>query len=152
MKRITNELSDEDLMKYLKEHNIKINKICFQDQLPEKLKIGFYIINLQSSTDGNGTHWVSLYYNPNMSIYFDPFGFVPPKEIEERLNKYIYNDIEVQYINDTSCGYYSLAFIQFLYNRNNKYDFFNTFINLFNHADFKKNNSICETILNSQEF
>ena len=146
--RTSNELSDKEIQVILKYHGIKINGIFMKDEFPKNPKVGFYIINLQSSTDGNGTHWCSLYYYPSMSIYFDAFGFVPPREIEDKIGKYMYNDRDIQNYNDTSCGYFCIAFLKFLNGRKNKYEFFHTFINMFN-KDTKQNNRICELIINS---
>ncbi len=43
---------------------------------------GFYIINLDKSTEP-GSHWVTLEYNPkNTSIYFDSYGMPPLKELK----------------------------------------------------------------------
>ena len=67
----TNTLSDRDIIQILQNQNIHIHGIYMKDELPNKLTKGFYIVNLQSSTDGNGTHWVALYYNPVCSYYFD---------------------------------------------------------------------------------
>ena len=75
----TNELSNTEIIKILNDYGISINGIYMKDQLPSHLNIGFYIINLQSSTQGDGTHWVALYYSPLRSIYFDSYGFICPQ-------------------------------------------------------------------------
>ena len=84
----TNSLSDMDIIHILKSQKIKLNGVYMKDELPSKLKKGFYVINLQSSNVGNGTHWTALYYSSKHSFYFDPFGFLAPIEIEQKLNKY----------------------------------------------------------------
>ena len=38
------------------------------------------ILNMDDS-DGQGTHWVSLYIIGNSCYYFDSFGFEPPIEV-----------------------------------------------------------------------
>jgi hypothetical protein len=91
-----------------------------KDELPSKLKCGFYVVNLQSSTVGNGTHWVAFYYNSKNSFYFDAFGFPAPVEIEQKLKKYKYNEKQIQNLKSTACGYYCIAFILFLYGKQNK--------------------------------
>jgi len=145
---LSNALSDIQIKQILNKHHIKINEICMKNELPAKLKYGFYIINLASSNDGtNGTHWTGLYNHPHMSIYFDSFGEPPPQEVEDRIGKYIYNHKDLQYINDTSCAYFCIAFIIFLYDKKNKYDWFHTFLNIFS-KDLKKNNSILESLIN----
>ena len=90
-----------------------------KDELPSKLKKGFYVINLQSSNVGNGTHWTALYYSSKHSFYFDPFGFLAPIEIEQKLNGYKYNDKQIQNLKSTACGFYCIAFIIFMYGRKN---------------------------------
>ena len=34
-----------------------------KNRLPKTLKNGFYVINLEDDTAGNGTHWTTLYIN-----------------------------------------------------------------------------------------
>jgi len=47
-----------------------------KDMLPNKMENKFYIINLDDST-GGGSHW-TLICPLKRTIYFDPFGVVPP--------------------------------------------------------------------------
>jgi hypothetical protein len=116
----TNSLSDMDIIHILKSQGIKINGIFMKDELPSKLKNGFYVINLQSSNDGNGTHWTAFYYSPKHSYYFDPFGFLAPIEVDRKLNTYKYNDKQIQNVKSSACGFYCIAFIIFMYGRKNK--------------------------------
>ena len=44
-----------------------------RDNLPEKIKNGAYVINLDEYSD-IGTHWIALYVNNKIVIYFDSFG------------------------------------------------------------------------------
>lgn len=125
-----NVLSDKDIHEILNFHKIKINGI-FQKDCIHDLKNGFTIINLQSSTQGNGTHWTALYHDDKINLYFDSYGFVPPREIEILLKNYKYNKNDIQSIDSSSCGFYVIAFIKFLYNKINKEKAFETFINLF---------------------
>lgn len=129
-----NELSNFDIDRIIKNYDLQnVYKGCYsKDQLKE-LQTGFYIINLQSSTDGNGTHWCCLYVvNPVYSCWFDSFGFYPPEDIEDLLKNYDYNDKDIQNINSSACGYYCIAFIKFMRGKTNPKKAFNTFINLFN--------------------
>ena len=50
----SNTLSNIDIQEILKSQEIEVN-VCVKDELPSKLKKGFYVINLQSSKDGNGS-------------------------------------------------------------------------------------------------
>ena len=98
----------------------------------------FYIINLESSDAGNGSHWTVFFYNkPLTSIYYDSFGFIAPLEVQEKITPYIYNENEIQNYKSSACGYYCIAFIKFLHNKNNKEEAFKTFLKLFNLQTFK---------------
>jgi len=123
--------SNTELLDILKNDNIKINGVFAKDQLKKPLKDGFYIINLDNS-DGPGTHWTALYkINDGFSFYYDSFGFIAPSEIEDLLHKYEYNKKQIQDIKSTSCGFYCIAFIKFMINKQDKMKAFNTFCNLF---------------------
>ena len=142
-----NTLSNFEIDKILKHYKINYNGIFQKDCLPNKLENGAYIINLQSSTDGNGTHWVALYkINDGYSLYFDSMGFLPPKEVEEKLHVYDYNDKQIQGLNSSSCGYYVIAFILFLSKYKSK-KAFETFISLFCSNNSKKNEVILYKLL-----
>lgn len=138
-----NVLSDKDIIEILDHYKIPINAIKQKDRI-DSLNHGYYIINLQSSKDGNGTHWTALYFEPEKSLYFDAFGFPPPEEVEQLLNEYEYNKHDIQNINSSSCGFYCIAFIKFMHGKKDKEKAFDTFINM-----FKKNTFQNENILNS---
>ena len=53
-----------DLVVVMKDELIKIKPIS-----------GNYIINLESSKDGNGTHWMGLKIENVDCIYFDSYGY-----------------------------------------------------------------------------
>ena len=123
--------TNTELLDILKNDNIKINGVFAKDKLKKPLKDGFYIINLDDS-DGPGTHWTALYkINDGFSFYYDSFGFIAPEEIEDLLHKYEYNKKQIQDIKSTSCGFYCIAFIKFMINKQDKMKAFNTFCNLF---------------------
>ena len=133
--------SNIDLLEILKKANIKINGVYTKDQLKAPLKEGFYIVNLQDSDDGDGSHWTTLYKNNNgISLYYDSFGFPAPEEIEDLINKYKYNKKQIQNINSTSCGYFCIAFIKFMKNKKDKIKAFDTFNSIF--GDNTTNNEI----------
>ena len=43
------------------------------DNLPDKVKDGAYVVNLDEYSD-IGTHWIALYVNNKTVTYFDSFG------------------------------------------------------------------------------
>jgi hypothetical protein len=123
-------LSDYDIYQILKKNNLIINGIYTKDKLPSKLKNGFYIINMQDSTDGNGTHWTILLKNNNTIIYYDSFGVVGPETLTKRFKKYYYSLLQCQNVASSSCGFFIIFFIYFMYN-NRTLEQYNKFINIF---------------------
>jgi len=143
-----NELTNFEIDKIISGMGLQnIYKGCYSKDNLQSLERGFYIVNLQSSKDGNGTHWTCLYHvNPVYSIYFDSFGFPPPEEIEDLLKIYDYNDKDIQDIKSSACGYYCIAFIKFMNGKTNPLKAFNTFIKLFN-KNTNRNDEILQHIL-----
>jgi len=55
-----------------------------KDTLPNRCYVGSYIINMENSDVGNGTHWVLLKIFPTKEvIYFDSFGMSVPPLVKE---------------------------------------------------------------------
>ena len=123
-------LTDLDLRNIASAYELNLNGIHMKDQLPDLLNPGWYIINMQSSRNGNGTHWVCLLYDDRETTYFDSFGFPPPFEVschvahskqpEEYLTNFeiknaiqIWNDNQIQDLMDDNCGLYCIACICF---------------------------------------
>ena len=143
----TNSLSNFDIMKIIQSQGVDDFKgVYMKDQLPDKLERGSYIINLQSSKEGNGTHWVCLYYTPNYSYYYDSYGFIAPLEVQKKIIPYMYNDLEIQDIDSTACGFYCVAFVLYLNKKMNIEKAFMEFINLFG-KDTERNEAILHRIL-----
>ena len=141
-----NVLSNTEIMDILRNQRVKFNGVYMKNELPSKLKRGSYIINLQSSFEGNGTHWCAFYYDKPHSYYFDSYGFIAPVEIHNKIIPYYYNDSEIQNIDSTSCGFYCSAFVIFMEKNEDKKGAFKTFVNLFTN-DTKKNERILYSIL-----
>lgn len=141
-----NELSSIQIEKKMKELNVPLIGVFCKDELPKYMKKGNYIINMDNHT-GKGTHWVALYYNyPENSLYFDPFGFIAPSEIEDRIKPYIYDSNDVQAYDSSSCGYYCIAFLMFLHKNHNIYKAYRNFIKLFSKNQVL-NEKICQNLL-----
>ena len=58
-------------MKY-HENESRFNGVYSRDNLPNKIRDGAYVINLDEYSD-IGTHWVALYVKNNVVSYFDSF-------------------------------------------------------------------------------
>ena len=125
-----NSLSNTDIIRILADMGIQINGVYNRDDLPSTLREGFFVTNLDSK-NGEGTHWTGFYYHPLHSIYFDPYGFPAPVEIEKKIKPYIFNDKDIQDIDSTACGYYVIGFIKYLYEKEDKDRYFEAFLNRF---------------------
>ena len=102
---------------------------------------------MQDHDEGEGTHWVVFYYNkPLTSIYFDSFGFPPPEDVEEVIKEYIYNDEDIQDLESTACGYFCIAFIKFLHNKQDKQEAYKGFVKLFK-LDTSQNDRILQKLI-----
>ena len=73
-------------MKYY-ENESRFNGVYSRDNLPNKIKDGAYVINLDEYSD-IGTHWIALYVKNNDITYFDSFGVEHiPKEFIKFINR-----------------------------------------------------------------
>ena len=129
-------------MKYY-ENESRFNGVYSRDNLPNKIKDGAYVINLDEHSD-IGTYWVALWVNINNVTYFDSFGVKHiPKEIKTfTKNKNVKTNIfRIQAYDSIMCGYFCIAFIDFML----KGKSLTEYTNLFSPNDFKKND---DTILN----
>ena len=66
----------------------KFNGVYSRDNLPEKIKDGAYVINLDEYSD-IGTHCIAFYVSTKTVTYFDSFEVEHiPKEIKKLYSKY----------------------------------------------------------------
>ena len=123
----------------------RFNGVFSRDNLPNTIKNGAYVINLDEYHH-IGTHWVALYVNNKTIIYFDYFGV---EHIPKEIIKFIGNDqsssakarnkniainiYRIQAYNSIMCGYFCIGFINFMFNGNSLTDYTNT--NLFSPND-----------------
>ena len=146
-----NELSNFDLTDIIT--HMKLDKhfggIYSKDQLPKELIRGkFYIINLQDHNKGDGTHWTAFYYNkPLTSIYFDSYGFIAPQDVQNKITPYIFNDADVQDYNSSAYGYFCIAFIKFLHNKQDKQEAYKAFLTLFKNETIKNDKLLQKLLL-----
>ena len=127
----------------LKYYENQSNGVYSRDNLPNKIKDEAYVINLDEYSD-IGTHWIALYVKNNNITYFDSFGVEHiPKEIKAFIkNRNIKTNIfRIQAYDSIMCGYFCIAFIDFMFKGKGLTDY----TNLFSPNDFKRND---DTILN----
>lgn len=112
-------LSNLDIIELAKRLKINLIACCFKNELMKykPTKICCFVINIGNHFTG-GTHWTCLYINGKHAVYYDSFGENMPQEVIVFLRKhnikYIESMVQTQEINDTSCGYYCLAFLKYM--------------------------------------
>ena len=105
------------------------NGVFSRDNLPNTIKNGAYVINLDKYHN-IGTHWVELYVNNKTVTYFDSFGVEHiPREIMKFIDnkKILTNIFRIQAYDSIMCGYFCIGFINFMFNVNTLTDFTNIF-------------------------
>ena len=132
-------LTNFEIQKYY-ENESRFNGVYSRDNLPNKIKDGAYVINLDEYSD-IGTHWVALWVNNNNVTYFDSFGVehIPKKIIKFIENRNIKTNIfRIQAHDSIMCGYFCIGFINFMIKRKTLTDY----ANFFSPNNFKRNNDI----------
>ena len=141
-------LTNFEIQKYYKNQS-KFNGVCSRDNLPNKIKNGGNVINLDEYSD-IVTHWVALYaVNNNDVTYFDSFGVEDiPKEIKAFVSRPLSsashnknmktNIFRIKAYNSIMCGYLCIGFINFMLAGK----ILTKFTNLFSSYNFDKNDNI----------
>ena len=110
-----------------------------RDNLPDKIKDGAYVINLDEYSD-IGTHWIALYVNSKTVTYFDSFGIEHiPKEVKKFIgNRNIVTNIyRIQNYDSIMCGYICIGFIDYMFMGKSLTDY-----TIFSPNNFKRNEDI----------
>jgi hypothetical protein len=149
-------LSNTDIEKIAKDLCIPIHNILMKDELKNcKKEIGNYIINLQSSSQGFGTHWTALIIRRDENFFFDSFGALPCEEIIDFIKpkKLYHNNWIIQDLNSSLCGWYCIGLLKYIQDNKNKLllTSANDYINMFE-DDTKLNSIILKDYLYSFKF
>ena len=94
----------------------KFEGVYSRDNLPNKIKDGAYVINLDKHSD-IGTHWIALYVKNNDITYFDSFGV---EHISKEIKAFIQNRnikaniFRIQAYDSIICGYFCIEFVNFM--------------------------------------
>ena len=115
---------------------IQLVDVTMKNELPPHPMQGNYIINLQSSTEGDGTHWTALLVRENMNYFFDSFGAPPSQEIvvfcAKTQNRILFNNSIIQNLHSDLCGYYCIGLLHAVGNgKDDVRDLVNDYINKF---------------------
>ena len=132
-------LTNFEIQKYY-ENEPRFNGVFSRDNLPNKIKDGAYVINLDEHEDT--VHIGLLYFvKKNEIVYFDSFGIEHiPEEIKEFIgnkNKKA-NIFQTQANDSVMCGYFCIGLIDFMFAEKTLTDY----TNLFSPYDYDKNDQI----------
>jgi hypothetical protein len=75
-----------------------------------------------------------------------PNELIPPEDVEEVIKEYIYNDEDIQDLESTTCGYFCIAFIKFLRDKQDKQEAYKTFVKIFK-LDTSQNDRILQKLI-----
>lgn len=140
-------LSNFDLEELAHKYKLPLIGVFSKDELPDKLQVGSYYVNMQNATDGSGSHWCLVkIFDKKHAFYFDSFGERLPLEIMEFLKPYKpipYSHRQIQNIHSSRCGLYVVACDIFMNHikRKSMLEQLDDFLNLFK-ADTKLNDAI----------
>ena len=142
-------LTNFEIQKYY-ENESRFNGVYSRDNLPNKIKDGAYIINLDEYSDTR-TDWVALHVKNNDITYFDSFEVEHiPKEIIKCIGrKNIITDIfRIQAYDSIMCGCFCIGFVNFMF----RGKALTEFTNLFSANDFKRNDDIILNYFMNNEY
>ena len=107
-----------------------------RDNLPDQIKDGGYVINLDEYYD-IGTQWIALYVNNETATYFDSFGTEHiPKEVKKFIGSrnIISNIYRIQNYDSIMCRHFFIGFIDYMLTGKS----LTNYTNLFSPNNFKK--------------
>jgi hypothetical protein len=116
-------LSNFDIEDLSKHYGFPLTQVLMKDELKHS-KNGNYIINLQWSSQGNGSHWMALVVRGKECFYCDSFGMLMPQEVIafcKRIPKSHlgYNDVGFQHIKAETCGFFAVGLLIYIHNHPN---------------------------------
>jgi hypothetical protein len=144
-------LSNYEIESIAEHYGFPLKDCCMKDELQGSPKNGYYIINLESSTQGDGTHWTLLIVQPELALFFDSFGAPPSTEIIDFVKKrrgihMAFNNEIIQDIDSSNCGFFCLYFIWYIEHcRKPLIKAANDFTDLFS-EDTKRNDGILKQL------
>jgi hypothetical protein len=118
-------LSNFDLEEIAQHYRFPLTVLMKDELVNHKPKSGNYIINLESSTSGSGTHWMSMNVSNKHCFYQDSFGIIPPKEVIDfckRItnSRLAYSEIQIQNIDTETCGFFAIGLLTHVNRTKNK--------------------------------
>lgn len=93
---------DYEIIQCARELNIPLDGVYMLDELPKDFKRSI-IINLDDSR-GPGSHWVCMFKKNKDKVYYDSYGFPPPKEVKNKYPGGMYSTFINQGLTEKDCG------------------------------------------------
>ena len=125
-------------------HSLKNDKTfvgCFPSNKIPAVHIFPSSMIVNTDKDGQpGSHWVAVYLDENICLYFDSFGLpVLENDIVNFLKPYyqkvIYNSVQLQDMTSATCGHFCINFIHHV----NSIKSYASFIQSFSHTNLIEN-------------
>ena len=141
-KRFTLFIPNEDIndiiniIRSLEDSNVLIDGITEKRNNLFRIKDGAYVINLDNKKS-KGTHCILLFIDGNTNVYFDSLGieYIPQEVFKKIRDKSItHNIFKIQSDDSITCGFYFIAFIEYMLAGKILLDY----TNLFSQNDYKK--------------
>ncbi len=145
-------LTNVDITEIADNYGFQLSGVYMKDELRNiPAKSGNYVINLQSSSEGNGTHWVALAIQGKNCLYSDSFGITPPTEVIQFCKRIkgshlAFSEMESQHLNASTCGWYACGLLIYI-SHNPQKEFYKAcgeYINQFSY-DTIQNNGILKS-------
>jgi hypothetical protein len=145
-------LTNVDITEIAQHYGFQLSGVYMKDELSHiKPQAGNYVINLQSSTEGNGTHWVAMIIQGKNCFYSDSFGITPPIEVIQFCKRFkgshlAFSEMESQHLNASTCGWYACGLLIYI-SHNPQKEFYKAcgeYINQFSY-DTIQNNTILKS-------
>ena len=111
-------LSNSDINIICNTLKIPLKGVFMKDEFKLPLSDGNYIMNLQDSHEG-GSHWIAFIKNKSNIFYHDSYAVIMPQNqydlFKSEQNNIYYNTLQKQSIETTSCGWWSIYFLYYMY-------------------------------------
>ena len=132
-------LSNSDINLICNTLKLPLKGVFMKDEFKSSISDGYYIMNLEN-LDEDGSHWVAFVKIKSNVYYHDSFGVIVPQNQHdsfknEKINIY-YNTLQKQSLDTTSCGWWSIYFLYYMYySKGSLQKRFSNFNKMFEHKE-----------------
>jgi hypothetical protein len=105
--------TDTQLKKMAIKLGTRLDDVVYLKDYLEKPKVGNFIFNLDFD-NRMGTHWCAGICLRDKIFWYDPYGKCPQQNYIEKMTgkKVIYNNVKMQELSESNCGFYCLIFLK----------------------------------------